>query len=94
MTREEALGLLLRKCREKAGLTQMQLAMKMHWSQSCVSNAEKGKRIPDIFKLMEWARITQAQEALAMFVAGIDVPTIIQMVLQMTGVTLMFPLVA
>jgi len=92
MTREEALGLLLRKCREKAGLTQTQLAMRMHWSQSCISNAEKGRRIPDIFKLMDWARITNAQEALALFVAGADVSYIIQTVLDMVACTL--PLIA
>ena len=92
MTKEEALGLLLRKCREKAGMTQEQIARKLHWSQSCVSNAEKGKRLPDIFKIMDWARVTQAQEALALFVAGADVSYIIQTVLDMVACTL--PLIA
>lgn len=89
-----ALGLLLQKCRQKAGLTQDQLAMKLNRTQSCISKFEKGHKLPDIFTIMDWARITSAQEAIAMFVMGTDVTTIIQTVLQMTGAAVVFPLAA
>lgn len=88
------LGLLLQKCRQKAGLTQEQLAMKLNRSQSCISKFEKGHKLPDIFTIMDWARVTATQEAIALFVAGTDVSYIIQTVLQMTGTAFVLPLSA
>lgn len=88
------LGLLLQKCRQKAGLTQEQLAIRLNRTQSCISKFETGRKLPDIFTIMDWAKITQTQEAIAMFVAGTDVSYIIQTVLQMTGAAFLIPLVA
>jgi len=51
-TREYAIVLrLLREAREQAGMTQVQLAEKLHQSQSFISKFERGDRRIDIIQL-------------------------------------------
>jgi transcriptional regulator with XRE-family HTH domain len=76
-----ALGELLQKCRKMAGLTQDQLAMRLHRTQSCVSKYEKGEKIPDVFTFINWLNATNAHQAAIVFLYGIDAMSIIQHIL-------------
>lgn len=44
---------LLRKCREEAGLTQVELALKLNLPQSFISKYEIGERQLDVLELRE-----------------------------------------
>lgn len=79
------IGSLLRACRERAGLTQMQLAQKLHIEQSCISRIEKGKQSVDAYILQKWVTITQTQEVAVAFLFGIDGASIIQKILPLIG---------
>lgn len=47
----------LKYYRKQAGLTQGQLAAHFNSDKSLISNYEKGKNVPDIFKMWELADI-------------------------------------
>ena len=47
----------LRKAREEAGLTQVQVAKKLKRPQSHISNVESGQQRIDVFQLQFFARI-------------------------------------
>ncbi len=47
----------LREARLAAGLTQVQVADKLHQPQSFVSKCESGERRVDVVELMEFARL-------------------------------------
>ncbi len=53
----ETFAPFLRQAREKSGLTQSQLAEKMHVSTAAVSKWERGKSLPDVAKIEELAEI-------------------------------------
>jgi len=52
------LVVMLREQREKASLTQAQLAVKLRVSQSFVSKWERGDRRIDLVQLRQWCRAT------------------------------------
>lgn len=66
------LGAILQVCRERAGLTQEQLAEKLHRSPSCISKMENDKKLPDIFTFVEWGKITQTNEVVIAVLYGMD----------------------
>lgn len=45
---------LLIETRQKAGVTQVQLARRLRWTQSSVSKVERGERRLDIIELSAW----------------------------------------
>ena len=49
----------LRKAREEAGLTQVQVAKKLRRPQSHVSNVESGQQRVDVIELQAFAKIYQ-----------------------------------
>jgi len=71
-------GALLRACRERAGLSQEELADRLNRSQSCISKYETDQKIPDIFTFLNWLQVTQAQEVAVAYLLGFDGLTILQ----------------
>ena len=70
-TREyAALCRLLRETREKAGLTQVELAEKIGETQSYVSKVERGERRLDLVQLQAFCRAMKS--SLSEFVAGFE----------------------
>ena len=53
--RHQRLGQLLLQARQAAGLTQIELAARLHHPQSYVSKYESGERRLDVIELMEVA---------------------------------------
>lgn len=79
-------GTLLRIFRQRAKLTQEQLAEKLHISRTTVTKYERDRQPIDLHTFIEWVRVTESQKAAAMLVSGVDIPTIIYQILQATGV--------
>lgn len=78
-------GAILQACRERAGLSQEELAEKLHRSQSCISKFEKDKKTLDVHTLMQWVDATAAKEVMVAFVCGVDGLGIMQSIMQMLG---------
>ncbi|MBA9086543.1 transcriptional regulator with XRE-family HTH domain [Fontibacillus solani] len=57
-------GVLLKTCRLRAGLTQEQLAEKMHRSRSCISKIENDKTQVNIVTFFTWIENTNAFDVL------------------------------
>lgn len=81
-------GGILRACRERSGLTQEQLAMKLNMSQSDVSKFENSFKEPTLSTVQSWVHNTQAQEVLIAFLCGMDGLNIMQNILEGTGTIL------
>jgi len=85
---EMDLGQVLRVCRKKAGLSQEKLAELLHMSRSCISKIETGAKEATAKVMIDWVRVTQTQEVLIAYLFGMDGISIIQNILQMSGVAL------
>jgi transcriptional regulator with XRE-family HTH domain len=48
---------MLKQARQEAGLTQVQVAVKLHRPQSFVSKCESGERRIDVVELQEFAQL-------------------------------------
>lgn len=66
-------GVHLKNFREKANMTQSQVAEAIHKSRSAISKIENGEQDIDAFSIVKWAQATgcEAQAAIVMF--GADV---------------------
>lgn len=82
------LGQVLRVCRKKAGLSQEKLAELLHMSRSCISKIETGAKEATAKVMIDWVKVTQTQEVLIAYLFGMDGISIIQNILQMSGVAL------
>ncbi|NQX67951.1 helix-turn-helix transcriptional regulator [Paenibacillus alba] len=78
-------GAIMQACRERAGLTQEQLAEKLNLSRISVINYEKDKRIPNAPTLMNWVAATGSQEVAVAFFCGMDGLSIMQSILGLVG---------
>lgn len=78
-------GAVLQACRERAGLSQEELAFRLNRSQSCVSRFEKDKKVPDIATFVQWMNVTQATEVAVAFLYGLDGVSILQNIMQLLG---------
>lgn len=78
-------GSILRACRERAGLTQEELAHKLHTDQANISRYESGKQEPSISFFQAWVENTQSPEVMAAFILGIDSVTIITQIMGTFG---------
>jgi transcriptional regulator with XRE-family HTH domain len=78
-------GAILQACRERAGLTQEQMAEKLYRSPSCISKFENDKKTLDAQTLIEWGKITQANEVVVAFLYGMDGLGIIQNIATLLG---------
>jgi Predicted transcriptional regulators len=79
------LGAVLHACRERAGLSQEKLAEMLNRSRSCISKFEKNRKLIDAETLFKWADVTNAREVVVAYLYGLDGISMIQSVLQVTG---------
>lgn len=79
------LGAILQACRERAGLTQEEMADRLNRSQSCVSKFEKDRKMPDLPTLIHWLNITNTKEVLVAYLCGMDGLAIMQHILNLIG---------
>lgn len=78
-------GAILRACRERAGLSQEEMAEKMFNSQSCISKLETDRKNLDLQTLIKWTEVTGAKEVVVAFICGLDGISIMQTLLQTFG---------
>ncbi|GED13773.1 helix-turn-helix domain-containing protein [Aneurinibacillus migulanus] len=78
-------GAILQACRERAGLSQEEIAEKLHRSRSCISKLENDKKALDAQTLIEWAKATQANEVVVAFLYGMDGLGMIQNIMSLLG---------
>ncbi len=78
-------GAILQACRERAGLTQEEIAEKLHRSRSCISKLENDRKTLDVPTLIQWAEATQAKEVVVAFLYGMDGISMIQNVMSLLG---------
>lgn len=80
-------GGILRACRERAGLSQEELAFQLHLSQSDVSKLETNVKEPTITTLRLWVQQTQTQEVMIAFLCGVDGVSLMQNVMEVLSTT-------
>ena len=78
-------GTILRACRERAGFNQDELAHELDIQQADVSRFENSKKEPSMSLFQKWATLTQSQDVLVAFIAGMDGLAILANVLSATG---------
>lgn len=78
-------GAVLQACRERAGLSQEDMADKLNRSQSCISKFEKDRKTPDISTFIQWMNVTNAPEVAVAYIYGVEGITMIQSLLQLVG---------
>ncbi|MED0670562.1 helix-turn-helix transcriptional regulator [Aneurinibacillus aneurinilyticus] len=78
-------GAILQACRERAGLTQEQMAELINRSRSCISKLENDRKTLDAQTLIEWGKVTQANEVVVAFLYGMDGLGMIQNVMSLLG---------
>lgn len=79
------LGALLKACRQRANISQQEMAENMNRSQSCISKFENDEKVPDAYTLMQWGQLTNCPEVVVAFLYGMDGITIIQQLLPVVG---------
>lgn len=80
-------GSILKACRERAGMSQVDLADELYINQSDVSKFERGTKEPSMSMFQKWSMVTQSPDVLVAFIAGMDGLTILTNVLNtMSGV--------
>lgn len=78
-------GAILRACRDRVGLSQEELADRLHINQSDVSKFENDVKEPTVSMFRAWMMNTQAQEVLVAFFCGMDGIGIMQKIMQLMG---------
>lgn len=78
-------GAILRACREHAGLTQEEIADKLHRSRSCISKLETDKKTLDVATLIQWVDVTASKEIMVAMLCGVDPVLILQNILTLLG---------
>jgi transcriptional regulator with XRE-family HTH domain len=75
------LGSIMQACRERAGLSQEEMAEKLNRSRSCISKFENDHKIPDVPTMMRWVDVTSAKEVMIAFMYGADGITMMQTIM-------------
>ncbi|KON86585.1 XRE family transcriptional regulator [Sporosarcina globispora] len=78
-------GAVLKACRERAGLTQEEIAEKLHRSRSCISKIESDRKTLDVSTLIRWADATSAKDVACAIVTGVDPVMIMQQLMPLIG---------
>ncbi|SDI18124.1 Helix-turn-helix [Alteribacillus persepolensis] len=78
-------GAILKACRKRAGMTQEELAERLHMGQSDISRYESDKQEPTISLFKAWTENTQSPEVMAAFLLGIDGVTMMQQIMMTFG---------
>lgn len=70
--KDREIGEVLKVCRERAGLKQEHLAMKLGVDQSIISKVENGKLPPSYALVKMWAKSTNSTDIIGMDLGGND----------------------
>ncbi|MED4994152.1 helix-turn-helix domain-containing protein [Bacillus pumilus] len=81
------LGVVLRKARLQAGISQEKLAEMLSRSRSCISKIENDQKILDVPTYVRWMEATNAKEAMIATLCGIDPLAVTQ---QITAIMALF----
>lgn len=73
-------GAILRAVRRKAGLSQEEMAEKMYVSRSTISRLENDRLKLTVEDAIRWGQITQAPEAIAAMLCGLDISQVMQII--------------
>lgn len=78
-------GAVFQAIRERAGLSQEELAALLHRTQPCISKYERDKKVPDFNTVLQWADLTNAREVVVAFIYGMDGVSILQNLARLAG---------
>ncbi|PJN56155.1 helix-turn-helix transcriptional regulator [Paenibacillus sp. FSL W8-0187] len=78
-------GAIMQACRERAGLTQEEMAARLHRTQACISKYENDHKIPDMPTMLRWVEVTGAKEVVVAFLCGMDGLSIMQSIMPFIG---------
>lgn len=81
------MGVVLRKARLQAGISQEKLAEMLSRSRSCISKIENDQKILDVPTYVRWMEATNAKEAMIATLCGIDPLAVTQ---QITAIMALF----
>ncbi|MCA0163296.1 MULTISPECIES: helix-turn-helix domain-containing protein [Bacillus] len=81
------LGVVLRKARLQAGISQEKLAEMLSRSRSCISKIENDQKVLDVPTYVRWMEATNAKEAMIATLCGIDPLAVTQ---QITAIMALF----
>ncbi|CAL8900243.1 helix-turn-helix domain-containing protein [Bacillus pumilus] len=81
------LGVVLRKARVQAGISQEKLAEMLSRSRSCISKIENDMKVLDVPTYVRWMEATNAKEAMIATLCGIDPLAVTQ---QITAIMALF----
>ncbi|WP_262378477.1 helix-turn-helix transcriptional regulator [Bacillus pumilus] len=81
------LGVVLRKARVQAGISQEKLAEILSRSRSCISKIENDQKVLDVPTYVRWMEATNAKEAMIATLCGIDPLAVTQ---QITAIMALF----
>ncbi|WP_413815577.1 helix-turn-helix domain-containing protein [Bacillus safensis] len=81
------LGVVLRKARLQAGISQERLAEILSRSRSCISKIENDQKVLDVPTYVRWMEATNAKEAMIATLCGIDPLAVTQ---QITAIMALF----
>lgn len=73
-------GAILRAVRRKAGLSQEEMAEKMYVSRSTISRLENDRLKLTVEDAIRWGQITQAPEAIAAMLCGLDISQVMYII--------------
>ena len=73
------LGLVLKKCRLRAKMTQEQLAEKLFLARSAISKFENDRQVIDGPMLITWIQMTGATDVFYQLINGTDITSILSM---------------
>ncbi|MWC26658.1 helix-turn-helix domain-containing protein [Paenibacillus sp. MMS18-CY102] len=68
----------MQACRERANLSQEELAAKLNTSRSSISKIENDRVSFDVQMLLKWAEVTSAKEVVVAFLYGMEGLSIVQ----------------
>lgn len=80
-------GAILRACRDRVGMSQEDMALRLHTSRSAVSKLENDQQEITLRTVIQWIEVTGTKEVLVSFLCGMDGLSIMQSVLQISGVS-------
>nr|WP_083858790.1 helix-turn-helix transcriptional regulator [Paenibacillus sp. OSY-SE] len=78
-------GAIMQACRERAGLSQEEMAERLHRTQSCISKYENDHKVPDMPTMLRWVEVTGAKEVFVAFFCGMDGLSIMQNIMTFIG---------
>lgn len=76
------IGALLQACRERAGLSQEEIADRLHTTQSTISRIERNRQSADLPTIVEWVDTTKSREVAVAYIFGMEGIEIINHILK------------